>query len=219
VTVSRRSFAASALFRTIKESHQLPWWEWDVQRNIVTASPRKATMLGYDPSHFDEQGYQAYTDLLHPDDYERTMQAMRDHLEGRAELYQVDYRIRMHSGDYTWYFDRGAVVSRTDDGSPALLRGIVFDLGPELRERGHVETVVRAVRSALPESAEERHPVVCAQCGRMRYRTDRWVEIGPDFAHGLAGELTHSLCNRCIRWLYPQAAPSIIERLRETERG
>ena len=85
------------------QQSNLAWWEWDIPRNIVTCNDLKVTMLGYDPGDFINAGYQAYTGLLHPDDYERTMQAMRDHLECRADIYQVDYRIMKKDGDYTWY--------------------------------------------------------------------------------------------------------------------
>jgi hypothetical protein len=48
--------------------------------------------LGYRYEDVLDCGYEAFTDLLLEEDYARTMDAMRDLLEGRAPLYQVDYR-------------------------------------------------------------------------------------------------------------------------------
>ena len=92
-----------------------PWWEWDVAGNVVKASPLKVEMLGYCFEDFRGKGYQAYTDLLHPDDFERTMQAMRDLLEGRAPIYLVDYRIHARDGSWRWYMDRGSVQTRNQE--------------------------------------------------------------------------------------------------------
>lgn len=38
------------------------------------------------------------TDLLHPDDYPKAMEAMKDHLYGKASVYEVEYRIRTKTG-------------------------------------------------------------------------------------------------------------------------
>ena len=79
-------------------SSAFAWWEWDIPANRVTSNDKKVEMLGRRPEDFRNAGYQAFTDLLHPDDHERTMRAMRDYLEGRASLYQIDYRILRADG-------------------------------------------------------------------------------------------------------------------------
>jgi PAS domain S-box-containing protein len=204
---------AYRLFRNVKETNQLPWWEWHVPTNTVTGSPLKASMLGYDPADFDGVGHQAYTDLLHRDDYEPTMQAMRDHLEGRAPLFQIDYRIRRASGEYTWYCDRGATIERADDGSPLLLRGVVLDLGPELRAKSHVDTVVAAIRNVLRHAGSDAPVVICSHCTRMRYGDDRWTQVGTDLEKGFLLEVSHGICEDCLRTLYPDEAEAIIAQL------
>jgi PAS domain-containing protein len=88
--------------------------------------------------------------LVHSDDYERTMQAMRDHLSGRRPLYEIDYRIRTASGAYTWYMDRGIITLRDADGRPLQLRGIVLDLGADVHAMAGDAAVVDVIRGALP---------------------------------------------------------------------
>jgi PAS domain S-box-containing protein len=107
------------------------WWEWDIIANKVTFNDLKATMLGYNPYDFRNSGYQVFTDLLHADDFEKTMQAMRDVLEGKTDLYQIDYRIKAKNGSYHWYLDRGLVIEREESEIIKKLRGIVIDLGAE----------------------------------------------------------------------------------------
>jgi diguanylate cyclase (GGDEF)-like protein len=63
------------------------------------------------------------------------MQAMRDHLSGKKATYEVEYRIKTKAGDYKWYYDRGSIVKRDDNGKPLLVVGIVFDITESILEK------------------------------------------------------------------------------------
>ncbi|WP_052367998.1 PAS domain-containing sensor histidine kinase [Haloferax sp. ATB1] len=104
----------------------LAWWEMDVETGAVTFHENKADMLGYSPAEFDH--YEDFTELVHPDDYEGAMDAMRDHLEGRAERYDTEYRIQTASGEYRWFHDVGGITERRDNGSPRKVTGVVIDI-------------------------------------------------------------------------------------------
>lgn len=104
-------------------------WYWNVKTNTVTFNPIKVTTLGYDKSEIPEHvTYQFFTDLLHPDDYPKAMAAMKDHLYGKAAVYEVEYRIRTKTGKYKWYYDRGRITRYDQNGKPLFLAGIVFDI-------------------------------------------------------------------------------------------
>jgi two-component system, chemotaxis family, CheB/CheR fusion protein len=105
---------------------QLAWWEWDCEQNIVKSSSGKHEMLGYSADEI-APGFEGYTSLLHPDDLEKAMQSMRDHLQGISEFYEVEYRIRHKEGFYCWYFDKGMITERGTDGKPKKLMGVVLN--------------------------------------------------------------------------------------------
>ncbi|MFN4298615.1 MAG: chemotaxis protein CheB [Thermaurantimonas sp.] len=109
------------------EMGNMAWWEWDIQTGQVSMHEKKATMLGYTLEEFPKDVY-AICDYLHPDDYENTMQAMRDHLEGKTPAWDIVYRIRCKDGSYKKYHDRGGVVSRDENGKPLKMVGIVMDV-------------------------------------------------------------------------------------------
>jgi diguanylate cyclase (GGDEF)-like protein/PAS domain S-box-containing protein len=137
-------------FKKEKESSELldfPWvgnlgqWYWSVNSNKVIFNDRKLTNLGFSREELpDEVGFEFFTNRLHPDDYERVMANMRSRLYKQSEAYEVEYRIRNKDGDYVWYYDRGKVSKRDDEGRPLLVSGIVFDISrnkaleEELRE-------------------------------------------------------------------------------------
>lgn len=191
----------------------LPWWEWDIPSNTVTASPLKVEMLGYRYRDFDNRGYEAYTGLLHPEDYERTMDAMRALLNGRTPIYQVDYRIRAVDGEYRWYMDRGAIIACAADGSPGRLRGIVLNLGANISAADPADNLLRLLRRALPgPGAADKVLTLCSSCLRIR-SGERWLTVSPGLREFIAFPKSHGMCEDCLKTLYPDLADDIIEEL------
>ncbi|MCX6206970.1 MAG: PAS domain-containing protein [Bacteroidetes bacterium] len=104
----------------------MAWWEMDILNGLVKFDNRKAEMLGYTPEKFNH--YTDFTALLHPDDFEKCMNAMRNHLNGSVEKYEVDYRIKIKDGTYKWLLDIGTVNKRDAAGVPLYITGLVIDI-------------------------------------------------------------------------------------------
>ncbi|NLE25022.1 MAG: PAS domain-containing protein [Clostridiaceae bacterium] len=125
-------------------------WYWNIKTNAVTFNPLKVTALGYDKSEIPEQvTYQFFTDKLHPEDHEKTMNVMLNHLHGKANVYEAEYRIRTKDGKYKWYYDRGRITQYDDEGKPVLLAGIVFDI----TEKKEMEIDLKEKNELLAEQA------------------------------------------------------------------
>ena len=127
----------------------LAWWEMDVKSGKVAFNENKVKMLGFSMKDFKNANYESFTDILHPDDYDRVMKAMQDHLENKENLYEVEYRIKTKKGDYKWFHDRGSIVKRDEKDKPLIVKGVVFDITNakkaenRLKEiNGHLEEIV-----------------------------------------------------------------------------
>jgi PAS domain S-box-containing protein len=83
-------------------------------------------MLGYPAEQFSH--YTDFTTLLHPEDAEPAMLAMRDHLSGLKKQYEVEYRIRTRDGGYRWFHDIGRISAYAPDGKPLKVTGLVIDI-------------------------------------------------------------------------------------------
>ncbi len=106
----------------------LAWWEMNVQTGMVTFNKNKILMLGYTEEEFGTTvHYQKFMELVHPDDNDIAMNAMRDHMNGKSNLYEVEYRIRMKNGKYKWFYDRGSITDYDENKRPLIIKGIVFD--------------------------------------------------------------------------------------------
>lgn len=85
--------------------------------------------LGYEKSEIPENiTYQFFTSKLHPDDYQKTMNAMMNHLYGKATVYEAEYRIQTKDGKYRWFYDLGKITKYDENGKPLFIAGIVFDI-------------------------------------------------------------------------------------------
>lgn len=102
------------------------WWEWDSTTNKITFSDLKPKILGYKPEDL-ASNYDDFIKVLHPEDRQSVIDAMNDHLSGKVDTYEVNYRIKAKDGNWKWFHDKGKVISRTEDGKPLKFVGIGFD--------------------------------------------------------------------------------------------
>ncbi|MEI7526836.1 MAG: PAS domain-containing protein [Mariniphaga sp.] len=123
--ITERKHVESAL-----EKGDMSWWEWDYEHNTVKTGKAKYIILGYTPDEIGK-GFEAWTKLIHPDDLGMAMTAMKEHLEGKRESYFVEYRIKHNNGNYLWFKDKGGILTRTENGKPKLLVGIVMNITDE----------------------------------------------------------------------------------------
>jgi PAS domain S-box-containing protein len=134
----------------------LAWWEMELPSERVIFDDRKAEMLGHPPERF--RTYEDFTGLLHPHDREAAMEAMRNHLNGKAENYEVEYRIETSTGEYKWFRDVGGIVDRNETTGQLRVVGIVEDITQRrqaeeaLRERVKELTCLYAVSRDLQEA-------------------------------------------------------------------
>lgn len=117
----------SRMIEDALEAGEMAWWLMELPSGVVFFSPNKVKLLGYtekDASKFVH--YSAFTDLLHPDDYDRVMKAMKDHIDGKAPTYETTYRIKTKNGDYITLYDRGRIVAQKGDN--LAIAGIVIEV-------------------------------------------------------------------------------------------
>ena len=132
----------------------LAWWEMDVKTGKVIFNENKVKMLGYSKNDFKDVDYTAFTNIVHPDDYEKTMQAMKDHLDGKKQTYEVEYRIKAKDGRYKWYYDKGSIVKKDQKGNPLVVKGIVLDIS-KVKISENLEKLSNKILNRLNKSGEK----------------------------------------------------------------
>jgi len=85
-------------------------WDFDYRSNRTYFSPRWRAMLGYEADE-DVPDWQR---LVHPDDLARVQAQLREHLEGRVDLFESVHRLRHADGDWRWIQSR--IKARIGEG-------------------------------------------------------------------------------------------------------
>jgi PAS domain S-box-containing protein len=113
--------------RFVLEGSGLGFWDWNMETGEVARNERWAEMLGYTLTEV-EFTVKQWTTLMHPEDHESAWNSINAHLEGRAALHEVEYRMLGKDGQYKWILDRARIVKRDADGKPLRMSGTHTDI-------------------------------------------------------------------------------------------
>lgn len=102
-------------------------WDWDLTTRTVWVSDRWYLMLGYGIGEFEVRA-ETWRGIAHPDDAERALATMREHLRGRIPVYECEYRLSTKDGGYIWVLTRGKVVARDQAGRALRMVGTQIDI-------------------------------------------------------------------------------------------
>uniref|UniRef100_UPI0035ADA16D CHASE domain-containing protein n=1 Tax=Hylemonella sp. TaxID=2066020 RepID=UPI0035ADA16D len=112
----------------ILDGTQVGTWEWNVQTGATTFNEEWARIVGYTLQELAPINIDTWMKLAHPDDLQRSAQALQAHFDGSASRYEVEARMRHKLGHWVWVLDRGKVTSWTADGKPLMMYGTHQDI-------------------------------------------------------------------------------------------
>lgn len=116
-------------------------WDWDIVADKLYTSPRWREMLGLGRDSLSDLPCE-WLDRVHPNDVEELEVAIQEHLGGRTEHLQKEFRILHADGAYLWTLAR-AIAVRNDENKAVRLTGSLTDI----TERKRAEE--KLIRDAL----------------------------------------------------------------------
>ena len=122
-------------------------WRWNIASGAVRWNTRAEKIFGLEPGGFNGS-YDAFLDLIHPDDRASVEAAITDALERRGR-YEVVHRIIWRNGRIRWLRGTGEVVTDAA-GEPLAMLGIVLDE----TDRVEAERELSAYRTRLKMALE-----------------------------------------------------------------
>jgi PAS domain S-box-containing protein len=128
-------------------------WDWNIQTGDVVFSDIWAEMLGYNLEEI-EPHVNSWDILLHPDDKEKTLADIQQHLDGKTTRYESEHRLKTKSGDYKWILDRGQIVEWDENGKPLRAIGTHIDISRQKQiEKELIEAMNKAETADKLKSA------------------------------------------------------------------
>jgi len=111
-------------------------WEMEIVKedpinpaNTFMWSDEFRNMLGYENEEDFPNVMSSWSNLLHPDDVERTLEAFQKHLfDTTGETpYDVEYQLMKKDGEYSYFHASGETI-RDEEGAPLYIAGALTDI-------------------------------------------------------------------------------------------
>ena len=104
-------------------------WEWDLIKNTTHWNDGIFRIFNYSPGELENTA-EWWRSKLHPDDYERVVSGIQEHIEQKKGGWTAEYRFKAANGDYRYVLDRAYVIYN-DNEMPVRMIGAMQDVHQE----------------------------------------------------------------------------------------
>ena len=137
-------------------------WDWDIARDSVYLDRRWAGMIGAQSGETSTT-IGELADLVPAEEREHLFAQVLLAFKGKVPLYDVEHRVRAHSGNWIWVRCCGKVTERAADGRALRMIGTNIDITQRKRDeaelRGAKEAAEQASRAKSQFLANMSHEI------------------------------------------------------------
>lgn len=137
--------------RLTMEAVNIGSWDWDVKKDVWSASPIDYTMLGYEPESWPADRLE-WLKRVHPDDRAYVEKKNQDVLTRDFKEHRYEARLRHADGSYRWQYVYGFGIERNEKGSVTRMLGIRMDI----TEQKRAEAEIRLLNQELERRVRKR---------------------------------------------------------------
>ena len=102
-------------------------WDWHIPSDKTVVNENWAKILGYGLEEIKPLIDEDWQQFTTPADKLAVSQAMRLHLKGQSDFYEIEHRLRHKAGHDVWVLSKGRVIERNADGRPLRVCGTCLD--------------------------------------------------------------------------------------------
>lgn len=106
-------------------------WDWDIKSGKTKYSVGYYKLYGYEPGEI-ETSFENWVERLHPDDRQRMINSIQDHLDSKTKHVTTTYRLRSKDGEYRSIQASGMLIVN-EEGEPLRMIGTHTDITDRLR--------------------------------------------------------------------------------------
>lgn len=126
-------------------------WDWNLTTGELICNDLWFSILGYKPTELDFT-FNAWKKLIHPNDKEKVLEQLNEHLAGRTKIYQTEYRLLAKDGKWKWVLDTGRVMDWHKNGTPLRVTGTIMNI----TKRKQLEKELELLNTHLEALVEKR---------------------------------------------------------------
>ncbi|MCU7916707.1 MAG: diguanylate cyclase [Candidatus Thiodiazotropha sp. (ex Gloverina cf. vestifex)] len=172
-------------------------WDWNLETNEVYYSPRWKSMLGYEEDEL-ENHLDTWVGLVHPEDKDRVLKTVEDHLSGIADSYEVEMRMYHKDGREVVVLPRAFLVNRASDDKSVRLVGTHVDITERKKTESYLENnaeILEMIAAGNP-APEIYHQIALMYEGRHPEMRCSMLELEDGvLMHGGAPSLPKEYCD------------------------
>ncbi len=133
---------SEGLLTTTVQSTNIGIWDWNLNSNDLYLSLEWKRQLGYD-DHELNNTFQEWESLMHPEDLDRSLGAIRSYLKGQTSSLENEHRLRHKDGSYRWILTRGTIIK-----SPGEVASRMVGIHIDVTDRKTAEELLRQAKEA-----------------------------------------------------------------------
>ncbi len=105
----------------------LGFWDWKIDTHKVEVHTIETEILRY---HYAKMGVVVpeWLDFVYHQDREKVWRSIREVLNGRQAIHQIEYRVLDNADNIHWVSDRANIVQRDSEGKPIRMSGTHIDI-------------------------------------------------------------------------------------------
>ncbi|WOD39825.1 PAS domain-containing protein [Nodosilinea sp. E11] len=179
-------------------------WDWNVKTGKVFRTKRWHELRGVTEEEVSDSP-EEWSDRIHPDDRDRILAAMADHLAQKTAFYEQEYRLRHKDGHYLWILDRGQAVW-DEAGNPTRIIGSEMDISQRKKAELEAQMLKRQLEFVLSSSPAA--IFTCQMDGATTFMSDNIVNLS-----GYTPAEFLSCPDFWVNHLHPEDAPCLLAEL------
>lgn len=115
-------------YRYIVNDAEIATWESNLITRELLFNQNWATMLGYSYSELYPLSIEKIRSFVHPEDLPIVQKNFNSHIEGTADYYEFEARMKNKKDSWVWVHLKSKIISYTSEGKPEWMSGYLEDI-------------------------------------------------------------------------------------------
>ncbi|MCP5063313.1 MAG: PAS domain S-box protein [Ignavibacteriae bacterium] len=114
-------------WQMVMEGSDNVFWDWNFENDSIFYSPNQVVIFNLTQTP-KENNFNSWRENIHPNDVERVVETLHEHMEGVTDKYFCEYRIKTIDNTWCWVLDKGKVAIRDENNYPIRLAGTISEI-------------------------------------------------------------------------------------------